>query len=373
MKEHKPIIGITMGDVNGIGPELLIKVLTDQRILGSLLPVVYGSGKALFYYRNHFKIEKLPFHQISTISQLNYKKVNFIDCTPDFDKVEMGRPSPKAGAAAFRFLEQAVQDLQDQKINALVTLPIDKATIQSPDFKFPGHTEYLAQRFDVADNLMLMVLDTLRVAVVTGHIPIQDVARSLNTEKIINKLKILNHSLKMDFSLEKPKIAVLGLNPHAGDNGLIGSEDQNIIVPAVEAARKSNILAMGPYPADGFFAMGHYQKFDAVLAMYHDQGLIPFKTLAQGQGVNFTAGMPVVRTSPDHGTAYDIVGKNIADDISFREALYLALDVWRRRTENEALHANSLKTLKLNKKLPEVATPVEETEELVAEENSFPD
>jgi 4-hydroxythreonine-4-phosphate dehydrogenase len=265
-----------------------------------------------------------------------------------------------------------LQDLQDRKIDALVTLPIDKATIQSPEFTFAGHTEYLAQRFGVTDNLMFMVLDTLRVAVVTGHIPVRDVAKSLTTEKIINKLKLLNHSLKMDFSLEKPKIAVLGLNPHAGDNGLIGSEDQSIIVPALESARKSNILAMGPYPADGFFAMGQYQKFDAVLAMYHDQGLIPFKTLAQGQGVNFTAGMPVVRTSPDHGTAYDITGKNIADDVSFREALYLALDVWRRRTENEALHANSLKNLKLNKALPEATAPVEETEELVAEETDFP-
>lgn len=350
-------IGITMGDPNGIGPELLMKVFQDPKILELFTPVVYGSGKALNYYRNALRFEKFAFQTINDPLQATQKKTYLVECIPSFDRVETGTPDRRAGQAAFAALEKACRHLQDGKINALVTLPIDKATIQNPQFHFPGHTEYLAQKFKSEDSLMLMVYENLRIAVVTGHVPLRAVADAITPQYVMQKLRLLNETLKLDFNFVKPKIALLGLNPHAGDNGLIGTEDGASIKPVVMQAIDEGMLVFGPYPADGFFASGNYRKFNAILAMYHDQGLIPFKLLAQTRGVNFTAGLPIVRTSPDHGVAYDIAGRNRADETSFRNAIYLALDVYRTRNENISLFENALR-------------PTEITEALVSGEDS---
>jgi 4-hydroxythreonine-4-phosphate dehydrogenase len=332
-----------MGDPNGIGPELLINAFAESRMAHMFIPVIYGSGKALNFWRNLMKIERFGYQSIAHPDQAVPKKTHFIECSPNFERVEVGRRSPGAGYAAYEALEKATAHLKDGKLDALVTLPIDKSTIQNKDFAFAGHTEYLAQRLGAKDPLLLMVHDELRVALVTGHIPIARVAQSITAAKILTKIRTLVDCLKMDFGLVRPKIAVLGLNPHAGDGGVIGAEDKEHIVPAVDEARQSGLLVYGPYPADAFFAYGRHNKFDAVLAMYHDQGLIPFKALTQSMGVNFTAGLPAVRTSPDHGTAYDIAGRNKADSTSFLNAIFLAIDVFRRRTENVALYSGALK------------------------------
>ncbi len=332
-----------MGDVNGIGPELLLKTFEDNKMSNFFTPVVYGSGKAFYFYKNQLNYPKFNYKQINDITQIVPNKLNFVECSPGFEKVVIGQPSVDSGKAAFLALQKAVSHLKEGKIHALITLPINKKTIQNENFNFPGHTEYLASEFEMKENLMLMVHDSLRVAVVTGHIPISKVSQSISIDGIYNKIKILNECLKMDFGITKPKIAVLGLNPHSGDNGLIGEEDLKIIVPSVKKAYDEGILAWGPFPADGFFAHASYLKYDAVLAMYHDQGLIPFKTLANGKGVNYTAGMSIIRTSPDHGTAYDIAGKNIADAESFHEAIYLAIDCLRKRVDNIENLSNKLK------------------------------
>ncbi|GAA4094650.1 4-hydroxythreonine-4-phosphate dehydrogenase PdxA [Mucilaginibacter panaciglaebae] len=345
----KPKIGISIGDVNGIGLEIIIKTLTDSMIFNYCIPIVYGHTKVASFYRRVTEVGELNFNVIDHPSKAQYKRANMINCWEEDVKIEPGIPNKEVGKFAFASLERATADLINGDIDALVTAPINKDTIQSEDFNFPGHTEYLQDRDGAAESLMFLVSDTLRVGVVTGHIPVNKVSASITTEKILTKLKLMNTSLREDFWIRKPKIAVLGLNPHASDNGLIGHEEQDIIIPAIDEARANDILAFGPYPADGFFANASYMQFDAVLAMYHDQGLIPFKQIAFESGVNFTAGLKFVRTSPDHGTAYDIAGKNQASEISFREALFTALHIARNRKEGAELSENPLQFTKLQR------------------------
>ena len=342
-------IGISIGDVNGIGLEIIIKTLADSRIYDYCTPIVYGHTKVASFYRRATEVSELNFNVIDHPSRALVKRANMINCWSEDVKIEPGITNKEVGKYAFISIERAVNDLLTGDIDALVTAPINKDTIQSEDFNFPGHTEYLQMRAGAADSLMFLVSDTLRVGVVTGHIPVAKIAESITTEKILSKLRMMDASLRHDFWLRKPKIAVLGLNPHAGDNGLIGSEEETIINPAIDEARANDILAMGPYAADGFFANGTYLQFDAVLAMYHDQGLIPFKQVAFEQGVNYTAGLSFVRTSPDHGTAFDIAGKNKASEVSFREALFTAIHIVKHRRETAVLNENPLAFSKLSR------------------------
>ncbi|MDB4918618.1 4-hydroxythreonine-4-phosphate dehydrogenase PdxA [Mucilaginibacter sp.] len=344
-------IGISIGDVNGIGLEIIIKTLADSRIYDYCIPIVYGHTKLASFYRRTTHVEDLNFFVINNASESKRenRKPNMINCWEEDVKIEPGIANNDVGKYGFLSLERATSDLINGHIDALVTAPINKDSIQSEQFNFPGHTEYLQEKDGAAESLMFLVSDTLRVGVVTGHIPIAKVAESITTEKIVAKLKLMDASLRNDFWIRKPKIAVLGLNPHASDNGLIGDEEQKVITPAIEEARNNNILAFGPYSADGFFANGTYLQFDAVLAMYHDQGLIPFKQIAFESGVNFTAGLNFVRTSPDHGTAYDIAGKNLASEISFREALFTAIHIVKHRRETLELHENPLTISKLSR------------------------
>ncbi len=344
-------LGISIGDVNGIGLEIIIKTLADSRIYDYCIPIVYGHTKLASFYRRTTHVEDLNFFVINhpSESKKEHKKPNMINCWEEDVKIEPGIANNQVGKYSFISLERATNDLINGDIDALVTAPINKDSIQSEQFNFPGHTEYLQERDGATESLMFLVSDTLRVGVVTGHIPLSKVAESITAEKIVAKLKLMDASLRNDFWIRKPKIAVLGLNPHASDNGLIGNEEQTIITPAIEEARNNNILAFGPYSADGFFANGTYLQFDAVLAMYHDQGLIPFKHIAFESGVNFTAGLNFVRTSPDHGTAYDIAGKNQASEISFREAIFTALHIVKHRRETVELHENPLIITKLSR------------------------
>lgn len=333
MQTAKPRIGITLGDVNGIGPEVVIKALADNRVLNMITPVVYGSTKAISFYKKQLNIEDLQYSQVRTKGQLSPKTINVVNAWDENLEISPGKPSPVAGKAAYAALKQACEELKEGSIDALVTAPIDKHTIHSEEFPFTGHTEYLSRFFGAADSLMFMVSDALRIGLVTDHIPLKDVSAAITREKIESKLQIMERSLKKDFGIGKPRIAVLGLNPHAGDNGLIGQEDEAIIKPAVNDSRNKGRLTYGPFPADGFFASGSHTRYDAVLAMYHDQGLLPFKTLAFEEGVNFTAGLSVVRTSPDHGTAYALAGKNQASELSTRMAIYRAADIFKSRHE----------------------------------------
>lgn len=335
-------IGITVGDINGIGLEVIIKSLLDNRILEYFTPVVYGNTKVASFHRKAMGIQDFSFNVINAAEQANPKRSNMINCWQEDVKITLGEENEIGGKYAFLSLEKAVADLNEGKIDALVTAPINKHNIQQEGFQFPGHTEYLQAKTNAKDVLMFMISDELRVGVVTGHIPVKDVASSISIESIVQKLQLMNQSLKTDFWIQKPKIAVLGLNPHAGDHGLIGTEDRDIILPAIEKAKDMGIFCFGPYPADGLFASDSYMQFDAVLAMYHDQGLIPFKHIAARKGVNFTAGLPVIRTSPDHGTGYDIAGKNLASHDSFMEALFTAVHIVKRRREQAELSANPL-------------------------------
>lgn len=342
MVEEKIIVGISQGDINGIGLEVIIKTFLDPQMLEVCTPVIFGSNKTASFHRKALNIEDFSFNLIRDISEINHKRANIINVYEDDVIIELGAQTEAGGKYALKSLEAAAYALSQNQIDVLVTAPINKENIQSPDFKFPGHTEYLDEKFGTGDSLMFLVSDNLRVAVVTGHIPVTRVAQELTTEKIIKKIQVLNNSLIQDFSIRKPKIAVLGLNPHAGDNGVIGNEEQQIIIPAINKTKDEGMLVYGPYPADGFFGNGTYKNFDAVLAMYHDQGLIPFKTIAFNSGVNFTAGLPIVRTSPDHGTAYDIAGKNIASEESFRRAIYMAVDIYKTRKQYEEITSNPL-------------------------------
>ncbi len=335
-EKRKPIIGITIGDINGIGPEVVMKSFTDNRILKNFIPVIYASTKFISHYRKILSIDNFNFHQAKSLDGLNYKKLNVINCWQDNVEVTPGESNELGGKYALLSMEMAVDDLINEKIDAMVTAPINKENIQSDNFDFPGHTEYLTEKAGKKDSLMLMVSDKLRVGMATGHIPLKKVSETLTSELLTDKISILNNSLKKDFNIQKPRIAVLGLNPHAGENGLLGQEEKDIIVPVIKHCKeKKDIMAFGPFPADGFFGNFQYQFFDGVLAMYHDQGLIPFKNISFEEGVNFTAGLPIVRTSPDHGTAYNLVGKNTANYRSFQEAVFLAYTILLNRGEFE--------------------------------------
>jgi len=414
--EERLVVGISLGDYNGIGPEVILKAFQYNQLQRVCTPVIYGSMRVLNRYRNLLNLKDWNLNGIQNVGQASHKMTNVITCwnenarptpvpetipdpttpsepvasienkegqdepgdtgsdaqtpigsetqlavvepTPPIESVQTeaapqpapftheiqpGKVTPEAGQAALACLERAVEDLKAGKLDALITGPINKHNIQSETFKFPGHTEYLAEAFGVPDDLMFMVGETLRVGVVTGHVPLAKVRQHVTRNAIHQKLNMMMQSLKVDFGIEKPRIAVLGLNPHAGENGLLGTEEQETISPVIEDWRKKGELVYGPFPADGFFGTRGYRKYDAVLAMYHDQGLIPFKAIAFEEGVNFTAGLPIVRTSPDHGTAYDIAGKNIADETSMIQAIYLACDVARRRKEYKETEANALK------------------------------
>jgi len=331
-RDSKPVIGITLGDFNGIGPEVVLKALADNHILNMCTPVIYGSMKILARYRRLYQFPDWFINQVLNIEQITFKKTNLLGVLPQLNhNIQPGQPDEAAGKYAFECLQRATEDLKNGGLDALVTAPINKFTIQSDNFKFPGHTEYFTKVFDVPDSLMFLVSPNLRVGVVTGHIPLSEVSNQLTREKITSKIQQMIFSLQHDFGINKPKIAVLGLNPHAGEEGLLGEEEINIIRPAILELKKKGNLIFGAYPADGFFGQGEYRKYDAVLAMYHDQGLIPFKTLAFENGVNFTAGLPVIRTSPDHGTAFNIAGKNLADETSMREAIFTAIDIVKQR------------------------------------------
>ena len=344
MEDLKIKVGITQGDINGIGYEVIIKTLSDPRINDFCVPIIYGSSKVAAYHRKALNIENFSLNVINNVSEVNPRRSNIINCTDDEIKVELSKSTEEAGEAAFIALERATADLKNGLIDVLVTAPINKKNIQSDKFNFPGHTEYLEQKFsDGKKGLMLMVSDLLKVAVLTGHVPLKDVASHITEAKIVEKLKELNLSLIRDFGVVKPRIAVLGLNPHAGDNGVLGTEEQEIIIPAIKRANEKGIMCFGPYPADGFFGAGSFCSFDAVLAMYHDQGLAPFKAISMETGVNYTAGLPVIRTSPAHGTAYDKAGIGEASEESFRNALYLACDIFNNRKTYAEITKNPLK------------------------------
>ncbi len=357
MEHDKKIkVGITHGDINGIGYEVLLKALGDTRITELCTPVIYGSAKIANYYRKGMELPEFKLFQIDSPDSAATDEINIINVVGEDCKLEPGQPTPNGGKAALAALERAVSDLRDGLIDVLVTAPINKKTIHSDDFNFPGHTEYLQDRLGEGHQaMMIMCAEGLRVALVTIHEPISNVAGSITSKGITDKLVAFNRSLVEDFGIHGPRIAVLSLNPHAGDGGIIGSEETEIIAPAIEEAMKRKVLAFGPYASDGFFGSGNYIKFDGVLAMYHDQGLTPFKVLAGERGVNFTAGLPYVRTSPDHGTAYDIVGQGKADEQSMREAIYSAIDIYRNRRREAAATANPLRRQsydKGNDKLP---------------------
>lgn len=342
-KETQIKVGISHGDINGIGYEVILKSLLDQRIYEHLCPIVYGSSKLASYYRKTTNIAEFSFNMIKSPDAANPKRANMINVIQDEVKVEPGKQTETGGEMALISLEAAVKDLKNNQIDVLVTAPINKKNIQSPDFHFPGHTEYLAERFETKDSLMIMVYNNVRIGVVTSHTPLNQVSSLITEELLIRKIKIMHDSLQRDFNIPKPKIALLSINPHAGDEGVIGDEDQRIIAPTARKAFEEGMIVYGPYPADGFFGSGNFNKFDGVLAMYHDQGLIPFKLISNKEGVNFTAGLPIVRTSPAHGTAYDIAGKDKASASSFRSAMFLACDIFNNRLQWNELHANPLK------------------------------
>lgn len=341
MNENKIIIGISQGDVNGIGLEIIIKTLMDPNLIDLITPVLFSSQKTISYYKKVLGLNEFNFNLILEYNQINHKKVNVFSCYEEEINIEMGKSTEIGGKYAFISLEEATKALINNSIHALVTAPINKSNIQSNQFKFIGHTEYLGSKLS-GNPLMLLCSDEgLRVAVATGHIPISEVNSKISIDLISQKINQLCNSIITDFKIRKPKIAVLGLNPHAGDNGLIGNEEKEIIIPAIEKI-KLNALVYGPYSADGFFGNNSYKQFDAVLAIYHDQGLIPFKTICFNEGVNFTAGLSHIRTSPDHGTAYEIVGKNIANEASFKKAIYAAIDIYRNRKLHAELNQNTL-------------------------------
>ncbi len=341
-RNEKIKVAITHGDVNGINYEIIIKAIRDNRLYELFTPIVYGLSKVVGYHRKNMNFNDFNYNIIKDPRQAMTKQANIINVSAEEIKIEYGNATQQAGNLAFLALERAISDLKEKKVDVLVTAPINKQNIQSEKFNFPGHTEYLANRFQTEDVLMFMISGDLRIATVTGHVPVKDVSGILNEKLITAKLAVLKKSLQQDFLINAPKIAVLGLNPHAGDNWLIGDEDLRVIHPAIIKAKKHGELVYGPFPADGFFGSGEYKKYDAILAMYHDQGLVPFKILSMNTGVNFTAGLPIVRTSPDHGTAYDIAGKNIASFESMRQAIYLALDIYRNRLAYEKMNENPL-------------------------------
>lgn len=340
-------VGITHGDINGIGYEIILKAFADLRLAEMCIPVIYGSQKVAMYHRKVLDLQMGQLNQIQNTKTAVANKVNIINCIDENVKVELGASTKEAGEAAFAALERATDDLKKGFIDVLVTAPINKDNIQRDDFKFPGHTEYLEDKFaeEGEKSLMILATDQLRVALITGHVPLAEVSQKITKEKIVELAKVFAFSLRRDFNIRRPKIAILGLNPHAGENGLLGSEENDIIIPAIKELQTEKFLCFGPFAADGFFGSGEFNKYDGVLAMYHDQGLAPFKAIAMEEGVNFTAGLPIIRTSPAHGTAYSIAGKNTASEESFRQAIYMALDTFRCRQIFDEAYANPLKKL----------------------------
>ncbi|MBV6404033.1 MAG: 4-hydroxythreonine-4-phosphate dehydrogenase PdxA [Flavobacteriales bacterium] len=354
--ERRPVrVGISCGDLQGIGIEVVLKTFEDARMLQELTPVLYASAKAVSLHRKQLGLEEVQFHRVNDAADALPRKLNLVNLWDDELPLELGRPSGPLAAYAIRSLEAATQDLAAGKTDVLVTAPIDKHSMAAAGFAHPGHTEYLAHVAGVDQVLMVLVADGLRVGTVTGHIPLKDVATAITTERIVAKAKLFHQSLLRDFGIVTPRLAVLGLNPHAGDGGALGSEDRERILPAVRQLAAEGIAAMGPYAADGFFGSGAYRHFDGVLAMYHDQGLAPFKALSFGHGVNYTAGLPIVRTSPDHGTGLDIAGQGVADEGSFRHAVWLAVDVLRAREHFKTVGANPLQPQKREKERKERA------------------
>jgi len=335
-------VGISIGDINGIGPEVILKSLSHPKILNYITPIIYGSNKVMSYHKNIIKNSDVSFVNSSGAERAQKHKINVINCWNDNANIDLGVATPDGGKFAHIALDRAVQELKEHKLDALVTAPINKNVMNRDSFPFQGHTEYLTSMFNVQESLMMMVAENLRIGLVTNHLPVSEVAEAITKEKIIEKVDIFYNSLKRDFGIEKPTIAILGLNPHAGDEGKIGSEEIDIIRPVIIELKKKSKLVFGPYSADGFFGSGEYRKFDGILAMYHDQGLIPFKTLSFGTGINYTAGLPFVRTSPDHGTAYNIAGQNMADETSMRNAIFLAKDILYQRRDDDDMRKNAV-------------------------------
>ena len=339
---EKVKVGISIGDINGVGLEVILKTLQNKQLLNYCTPIIYGSSKVVSYHKNIVGLEEFYFQNLSSAERPNPNKVNVVNCWQDNITITLGKISEDGGKYAYISLAQAVNDLKIGLIDALLTAPINKEAMQLANFPYPGHTEYLTKELDSEDSLMLMVNDNLRVGLVTNHLPLKDVAQHITKEAIIKKVKIFHKTLQVDFGIDRPLIAVMALNPHAGDGGVIGKEEEQIIRPALIELKKNGILAFGPFPADGFFGSKQRTKFHGILAMYHDQGLVPFKTLSFGNGVNFTAGLSGIRTSPDHGTGFDIAGKNEADPSSFRAALFLAIDIAKSRSDYKEMRKNKL-------------------------------
>lgn len=345
MSKHKKIkVAITCGDLNGIGLEVVLKTLADSRVYDHCIPVIYAAAKAVNHHTKALGLEGVHFHSTDSVEKLDANKVNVYNVWKDDPEIRLGDSTKVAGEYAFRSLKAAVEDIASNKMDVLVTAPINKANMQSKDFNFPGHTEFLGSYANEEHPLMILVHEGLRVALVTGHVPLKEVPSAVSSKLIFEKLRVFARSLSQDFGIHRPRIAVLGLNPHNGDRGLMGDEEGRIIAPAVNMANDDGLLVFGPYAADGFFGSALRQRFDGVLAMYHDQGLAPFKALAFEEGVNFTAGLPIVRTSPDHGVAYDIAGKGLASETSFRRALLMACDIYNERKLYREISANPLVT-----------------------------
>jgi 4-hydroxythreonine-4-phosphate dehydrogenase len=341
--DKPPVIAITGGDINGIGPELIVKTFLDNRMLQLCTPVVYSSSKVFAQLRKMVNVSDFGFHQIKHPSEAGNKNLNLINVTDEEVQYNPGNDTEAGGKVALLSLQKAVQHMKEGAMELLVTAPINKHNIQSEQFKFNGHTEFLAKEFEAGQHIMMLVSDDLRVATLTGHIPLNEVSKALSPQLIIDKVKLLIKTLLEDFEVRKPRIALLGLNPHAGDKGLIGAEEEKIIIPAIEKLKQEGHIVNGPYAADGFFGSGHYRHYDVVVSMYHDQGLIPFKTLSFNSGVNYTAGLSIIRTSPDHGTAYDLAGRFLASEESLRQSIYLALDIHHRRKMYQEISADPLK------------------------------
>ncbi|MCL6293508.1 4-hydroxythreonine-4-phosphate dehydrogenase PdxA [Jejuia spongiicola] len=340
-KAENIIVGISIGDLNGIGGEIVLKTFEDNRILDFCTPIIFASSKTIGFLKTHFK-STISLNNIKNIEQLAHGKVNVLNCWNEHVEIQFGKEDVKIGEFAIKSLQAATKALKNNAIDVLVTAPINKHNIQSDVFNFPGHTDYLAKELE-GESLMFMVNDTLRVGLLTDHVPVKDIVEHISEELIIKKIETVYKSLEKDFKIRKPKIAVLGINPHTGDNGVIGSEDDDVLRPTLEKIKNEGKLVYGPYAADSFFGSNNYKNFDAIIAAYHDQGLIPFKTLSFGQGVNYTAGLNKVRTSPDHGTAYEIAGKGLADENSFKEAMFTAIKIFNNRFDYEQLTSNPLK------------------------------
>jgi 4-hydroxythreonine-4-phosphate dehydrogenase len=348
MKERKKIrIGITQGDINGIGCEVILKTLSDTRILELFTPVLYSSPKVVAYYRKALSLNNLNTHAIRSAEEAHDDRISVVNCLNDEVRVEMGKSTPHAGEAALASLKAAVAELKSGMIDALVTAPINKHNLQSEQFRFAGHTEYLQSEFGASNVLMLMLGNSLRMGILTGHAPLSQIPALVTPEKIMSALRLINRTMLEDFNINRARIAVLSLNPHAGENGLLGEEEQTKITPAIEKAKNEGALVFGPFPSDGFFGSDSYRNYDVVLAMYHDQGMTAFKTLCFENGVNYTAGLPIVRTSPAHGTAYDLVGADTASTESFRQALYTACDIATNRKQYRSLKANAMKDVEI--------------------------